>query len=102
MSGKRAYALLLKTKLKEFQSKTGFFAQERDVVITTCCYYTSRLVHFIEKFTVIFGLTQLFKQELDAVRSAHGGQDFAHDPHLGEDRKSTRLNSSHSQISYAV
>src|SRR3712207_8749090 len=46
---------------------------------------------------------------LDSARSSHGehpadGREGAAEaaPHLGRDRKSTRLNSSHANISYAV
>src|SRR3989440_4235188 len=50
-------------------------------------------------------------RDLETALGARGGdvlrRDLVHDvdlpgPHRGEDRKSTRLNSSHDQISYAV
>src|SRR2546430_11236528 len=53
--------------------------------------------------STLFPYTTLFRSHL----LAQGGKRFAHQFFIGEravdlDRKSTRLNSSHSQISYAV
>src|SRR2546430_7770430 len=40
--------------------------------------------------------------QADDAKEAHESERGAHNPQCEEDRKSTRLNSSHSQISYAV
>src|SRR2546422_4127643 len=63
--------------------------------------------------STLFPYTTLFRsvEHLVAVPAAHRGQSFGErhalpavgaDPVLGQDRKSTRLNSSHGYISYAV
>src|SRR2546427_5800452 len=67
--------------------------------------------------STLFPYTTLFRSHLEAREAllGHGGHvgqlgqalgrsrgDAAHLARLDEDRKSTRLNSSHSQISYAV
>src|SRR5688572_31872422 len=57
--------------------------------------------------STLFPYTTLFRSGRDRVRIVQGPVGDDQDPSqrrraAGEDRKSTRLNSSHSQISYAV
>src|SRR2546430_11709689 len=51
--------------------------------------------------STLFPYTTLFRSHQDAGQHGFGDRRCA-DPDAGIDRKSTRLNSSHSQISYAV
>src|SRR2546430_8623430 len=55
--------------------------------------------------STLFPYTTLFRSDRWVHRSAHHPEVLAREPtggRLEQDRKSTRLNSSHSQISYAV
>src|SRR2546430_12105310 len=52
--------------------------------------------------STLFPYTTLFRSLFEQTCSACHGPGIAGAPRAGEDRKSTRLNSSHSQISYAV
>src|SRR3712207_8931632 len=52
--------------------------------------------------STLFPYTTLFRSGLGAVPAADGGLDLPGDVGTEGDRKSTRLNSSHANISYAV
>src|SRR2546430_13177659 len=56
--------------------------------------------------STLFPYTTLFRSDHGAAHAVGGAVAHAHRSHAGgscpQDRKSTRLNSSHSQISYAV
>src|SRR5438270_9402392 len=55
--------------------------------------------------STLFPYTTLFRSEVDRAHDQRALLDVAHEGRgrfVREDRKSTRLNSSHSQISYAV
>src|SRR2546430_4328427 len=52
--------------------------------------------------STLFPYTTLFRSKGTPIKRAHLGDNGEWETEHGRDRKSTRLNSSHSQISYAV
>src|SRR2546430_13543611 len=79
-----------------------------------CCYFFFLMIRRPPRST-LFPYTTLFRSEIESTLSRHpqvresavvarevNGRDTQLVAYLATDRKSTRLNSSHSQISYAV
>src|SRR5690349_24799481 len=72
--------------------------------------YFLSVLHFLFFFLMIrrpprstlFPYTTLFRSRLDEIHHVLHGRERADAGHVREDRKSTRLNSSHVEISYAV